>query len=77
MKLILAVATIALALSLCSLADKLMGNKSGGSLTSASKEEQVKTRLIELFNLCREGRNSEAARYAPQPLQRENLFSRW
>lgn len=65
MKIILAIVPLALALSLCNLTDKLSGKRSdlntGGS--SDAKEERVKTRLTELFNLCREGKNSEAARY--------------
>lgn len=65
MKTVLAIAPLVLALSLCNLTDKLKGKSRGADsvVSSDSKEERVKTRLMELFNLCREGKNSEAASY--------------
>jgi TonB family protein len=71
MKLTLAVALLALALSLCNLMSR-RGNENAnvnpkqGTLSvtdaPATKEAAVQARINELFELCRAGRNAEAAK---------------
>lgn len=78
MKNILVIAAMALALSLCNLTEKLTGNKEGGNSSNAnqSREEVVKSRITELFDLCKAGKSSDAASYLKEPKEAEDVCRR-
>ena len=74
MKSIILIATLASALSLCNLTERLVNrNESPGN---QSKEEIVKRRITELFDLCSAGKSVEAEDYLKEPKEAEGLCRR-